>query len=146
MKFKALLTAFLAVACCASAKAEDLAQFGISDMKVMTEADGSGVRGQGAASAGMASFQLFAFDYLSGSSLNLQTSSINVSDALSGGTDTIGFEALTDAFVGISEMNIGVNEFSVSTSGFELGSLGGSLSNLIMLEIEAPEVEAPEAP
>ena len=144
MKIKALLTAFLVVACCASAKAENLAQFGISGMKVMTEADGSEVRGQGASSAGMAAFQLFAFDYLSGSSINLQSSSINIADAISVGPDNVGFEALSDAFVGISAMDLTVDAFNVNSSGFEIGSLGGGLSSLF---IELPEVHAePEAP
>lgn len=151
MKVKALLAAFLVVASCASAKAEDLANFGISGMQVMTEADGSEVRGQGAQSAGMAAFQMFAFDYMSGSSINLQSSSINLADSIAAGAgaETVGFEALSDAFVGISAMDLTVDAFTVSTTGFEIGSLGGGLSGLfaelpeVHVEPEAAEVPAP---
>ncbi|MDG2390536.1 MAG: hypothetical protein P8M30_14600 [Planctomycetaceae bacterium] len=153
MRLKALLTAFLVVASCASAKAEDLADFGISGMKVMTEAAGSEVRGQGAQSVGMAAFQMFAFDYMSGSSINLQSSSINLADSVNTGAEIVGFEALSDAFVGISAVELTVDAFTVSTTGFEIGSLGGGLSGLfgelpeVHVEPEAPEVpEVPEVP
>ena len=150
MKVKALIAALLCVACAAPAKAEDLSAFGLSNVETVSDAAGAEIRGQGAISTGMASFQIFAFDYLSGSSINLQSSSINVSNA-SGGIETVGFEAISDAFAGLSETGIQIDEFTVMTTGFESGSLGGGISNLFgesaeveHVEPEVPEVEVPE--
>jgi len=140
MKIKALLAALLVVACAAPSKADDLSAFGLSSVEKVSDVAGSEIRGQGALSTGMSSFQIFAFDYISGSSINLQGSAINLADA-SGGSEMVGFEALTDAFAGIGEAGIQIDDFTVMTTGFEIGAIGGSLSNLFG---EAPEVEVPE--
>ena len=147
MKIKALLAALLVVACAAPSNADDLSAFGLASVEKVSDAAGSEIRGQGALSTGMASFQIFAFDYLSGSSINLQGSSVNLADAPAGG-ELVGFEALTDAFSGIGPANINIDGFTVKTGGFEIGAIGGSLANLFgeAPEIEAPEVEAPEVP
>lgn len=145
MKIKALIAALLVVASVAPAKAEDLSAFGLSNVETVSDVAGAEIRGQGALSTGMASFQIFAFDYLSGSSVNLQGSSINVSDATSDLTiSSVGFESLTDAFTGIGPAGIQIDDFTVLTTGFEIGAMGGGLGN-IFAEVEVPEVEAPEA-
>ncbi|MDB4331880.1 hypothetical protein OAA27_02305 [bacterium] len=143
MKIKALIAALLVVACAAPGNAEDLSAFGLSNVQAVSDVDGAEIRGQGAISTSMASFQVFAFDYLSGSSINLQGSSMNLSDA-TGGVDTVGFEALSDAFAGIGPATISIDGFTVDTTGFELGSLGGGLANLFF--DEPPHVEEVEVP
>jgi hypothetical protein len=94
----------------------------------------------------MASFQIFAFDYLSGSSVNLQGSSINVSDTTSAFTfeGIEGFEGLSDSFAGIGPAGIQIDGFTVITTGFEIGALSGGLGNLFEGHSEVPEVEVPE--
>lgn len=153
MKIKALLAALLVVASVAPTKAEDLSAFGLGNVETVSDAAGAEIRGQGALSTGMASFQIFAFDYLSGSSINLQGASINVSDATSGLStmETFGFESLTDSFTGIGPAGIMIDDFTVMTTGFEIGAIGGGLGNFFSevggheAEVEVPEVEVPEA-
>src|SRR6056300_539871 len=102
MKIKTLLAALLVVASVAPAKAEDLSAFGLANVETVSDATGAEIRGQGALTTTMASFQIFAFDYLSGSSVNLQGSSINVSDTSSAFTfeGIEGFEGLSGSFAG----------------------------------------------
>jgi hypothetical protein len=146
MKIKALIAALLVVASVAPAKAEDLSAFGLANVETVSDVAGAEIRGQGALSTGMASFQIFAFDYLSGSSVNLQGSSINVSDATTGLTlsGVAGFESLTDAFTGIGPAGIQIDDFTVITTGFEIGAMGGGLGNLFA-EIDVAHVDGAEA-
>jgi len=146
MKIKTLLAALLVVASVAPAKAEDLSAFGLANVETVSDATGAEIRGQGALTTTMASFQIFAFDYLSGSSVNLQGSSINVSDTSSAFTleGIEGFEGLSDSFAGIGPAGIQIDDFTVITTGFEIGALSGGLGNLFEGHAEVPEVEVPE--
>ena len=130
MKKLFAVAALLAVVGMAPAKADDLDMFGLEAVQTVTETEAAEVRGQGAVGTGMSAFQIFAFDYVSGSSINLQASNVSLGDSLSfgqGQTPSLN-STLTDTRVNMSEMAIGIDGFSFSTSAFKLGSLGGALT------------------
>ena len=143
MKLHYLLAALLACVCAAPVNAANLDDFGLTGVESCSDAEAATVRGQGAISTGMASFQIMVFDYVSGSSFNFQGSSINLSDELSFGSEAPGFsEAVTESSVSLGEISFAVDAFLIESDGFEIGALGGGFTGT-MLErgpVE-PEVE-----
>lgn len=139
MKLKYMFAALLACVCAAPVNAADLDDFGLTGVEACSDAEAATVRGQGAISTGMASFQVMVFDYVSGSSFNFQGSSINLSDEMSFGPDAPGFaEALTDSSVGLAGLEFAVDAFAIS-GGFDIAAIGGGFTGT-MLEL-APVVE-----
>ena len=144
MKLHYLVAALLACVCAAPVNAADLDDFGLAGVEACSDAEAATVRGQGAISTGMASFQIMVFDYVSGSSFNFQGSSINLSDELSFGPDAPGFaEAVTESSVSLGEISFAVDAFVIESGGFEIGSIGGGFTGT-MLELPAIEPEVPE--
>ena len=90
--------------------------------------------------------QIMVFDYVSGSSFNFQSSSINLSDEVSFGPDAPGFsEAVTESSVSLSEMSFAVDAFVIESGGFTIGALGGGFTGT-MLELAPVEPEIEHAP
>ena len=143
MKLQYMLAALLACVCAAPVNAADLDDFGLTGIEACSDAEAATVRGQGAISTGMASFQIMIFDYVSGSSFNFQGSSINLSDEIGFGPDAPGFsEALTDSSVGLAGLELAVDAFAIS-GGFDIAAIGGGFTGT-MLELAPVEVEEPE--
>ena len=144
MKLHYLLAALLACVCAAPVNAANLDDFGLTGVESCSDAEAATVRGQGAISTGMASFQIMVFDYVSGSSFNFQGSSINLSDELSFGSEAPGFsEAVTESSVSLGEISFAVDAFLIESGGFEIGALGGGFTGT-MLELAPVEPEVPE--
>ena len=132
--------------CAVPANANDLSDFGLTGVKACSDAEAATVRGQGAISTGMASFQIMIFDYVSGSSFNFQGSSVNLSDELSFGGEEGGFsEAITESSVSLGELGFAVDAFVIESGGFEIGAIGGGFTGT-MFELAPVEPEAPEVP
>lgn len=146
MKLHYILAALLACVCAVPANANDLSDFGLTGVKACSDAEAATVRGQGAISTGMASFQIMIFDYVSGSSFNFQGSSVNLSDELSFGGEEGGFsEAITESSVSLGEIGFAVDAFVIESGGFEIGAIGGGFTGT-MFELAPVEPEAPEVP
>ena len=145
MKLQYMLAALLACVCAAPVNAADLDDFGLTGIESCSDAEAATVRGQGAISTGMASFQIMIFDYVSGSSFNFQGSSINLSDEVSFGPDAPGFsEAITESSVGFADLEFAVDDF-VITGGFDIAAIGGGFTGT-MLELAPAEPEVEPAP
>ncbi len=143
MKLHYLLAALLACVCVAPVNAADLDDFGLAGVETCSDAEAATVRGQGAISTGMASFQIMIFDYVSGSSFNFQGSSINLSDEVSFGPDAPGFtEAITESSVSLGEIEFALDGFLIESGGFEIAAIGGGFTGTML---ELPEIE-PEVP
>ncbi len=139
MKLHYMLAALLACVCAAPVNAANLDDFGLTGVEACSDAEAATVRGQGALSTGMASFQIMVFDYVSGSSFNFQGSSINLSDEIGFGPDAPGFsEAVTESSVSLSEMSFAVDAFVLESGGFTIGALGGGFTGT-MLELTPVE-------
>ncbi len=139
MKLHYMLAALLACVCAAPVNAANLDDFGLTGVEACSDAEAATVRGQGALSTGMASFQIMVFDYVSGSSFNFQGSSINLSDEIGFGPDAPGFsEAVTESSVSLSEMSFTVDAFVLESGGFTIGALGGGFTGT-MLELTPVE-------
>ncbi|MCH1440920.1 MAG: hypothetical protein L7W43_14755 [Rubripirellula sp.] len=146
MKLHYMLAALLACVCAAPVNAANLDDFGLTGVEACSDAEAATVRGQGAISTGMASMQIMVFDYVSGSSFNFQSSSINLSDEVSFGPDAPGFsEAVTESSVSLSEMSFAVDAFVIESGGFTIGALGGGFTGT-MLELAPVEPEIEHAP
>jgi small ligand-binding sensory domain FIST len=134
---KLIYAACIALASLAPAHAENLDAFGLETIEAVSETEAATVRGQGATSAAMSSFQIFAFDYVSGSSLNLQSSNISLSDSLTVGGTTNGFNsALTETAVGMSGISLGIDGFVFDSAAFEIGSIGGGIADFGGLNLQ----------
>ena len=103
MKLHYLVAALLACVCAAPVNAANLDDFGLAGVESCSDAEAATVRGQGAISTGMASFQIMVFDYVSGSSFNFQGSSINLSDEVSFGPEA--FRCCDDSGTPPSDVN-----------------------------------------
>lgn len=129
MKKLIAFAALLALVGIAPAKADDLEAFGLEEVETVTDIEATQVRGQGAASTGMSAFQIFAFDYVSGSSLNLQASNVSLSESLSFSQGQSPLNtALIDTRVSMTDLSITIDGFSFTAGAFRLGSLGGALT------------------
>ncbi|MGC6445966.1 MAG: hypothetical protein ACON5J_06045 [Rubripirellula sp.] len=129
MKNIALLSIFATLMTFGQSFASDLSEFGLSSLEPISEEQVDSVRGQGLDSVGMATFQIFAFDYLSGSSINLQSSSINASTGLHiSGFDLDEIEPLvgTNSTAGMSAFGISIDGFTVETTDLSVGSIGSA--------------------
>ena len=144
MKLHYLVAALLACVCAAPVNAANLDDFGLAGVESCSDAEAATVRGQGAISTGMASFQIMVFDYVSGSSFNFQGSSINLSDEVSFGPEAPGFaEAVTESSVSLGELSFAVDAFVIESGGFNIGAIGGGFTGT-MLELPVIEPEVPE--
>lgn len=145
MKLKYIFAALFACLCATPVDAANLDDFGLTGVEACSEAEAGEVRGQGAVSTAMASFQIMIFDYVSGSSFNFQGSSINLSDEVSFGTAAPGFtEAITDSSVGLVGLEMAVDAFAIS-GGFDIAAIGGGFTGT-MLELAPVEPEVEPAP
>ena len=145
MKLKYIFAALFVCVCAAPVDAANLDDFGLAGVEACSEVEAAEVRGQGAISTGMASFQIMIFDYVSGSSFNFQGSSINLSDEVSFGTASPGFtEAITESSVGLVGLDLAVDAFAIS-GGFDIAAIGGGFTGT-MLELAPVEPEVEPAP
>ncbi|MEC8475007.1 MAG: hypothetical protein VXZ38_10175 [Planctomycetota bacterium] len=129
MKNIALLSIFATLMTFGQSFANDLSDFGLSSLEPISQEQVDSVRGQGLDSVGMSTFQIFAFDYLSGSSINLQSSSINASTGLHiSGFDLDEIEPLvgTNSTAGMSAFGISIDGFTVETTDLSISSIGSA--------------------
>lgn len=129
MKNIALLTIFSTLLTLSQASANDLAAFGLGELEPITTEQSSTVRGQGLDSVGMAVFQIFAFDYVSGSSINLQSSSVNTNLGLHlSGFDLEYAEPLigTNSNANLNSFEIAIDGFTLEASDLSVGSIGSA--------------------
>lgn len=129
MKNIALLTIFSTLLTLSQASANDLAAFGLGELEPITTEQSSTVRGQGLDSVGMAVFQIFAFDYVSGSSINLQSSSVNTNLGLHlSGFDLEYVEPLigTNSNANLNSFEIAIDGFTLEASDLSVGSIGSA--------------------
>lgn len=129
MKNIALLTIFSTLLTLSQASANDLAAFGLGELEPITTEQSSSVRGQGLDSVGMAVFQIFAFDYVSGSSINLQSSSVNTNLGLHlSGFDLEYVEPLigTNSNANLNSFEIAIDGFTLEASDLSVGSIGSA--------------------
>ncbi|MDB4676928.1 hypothetical protein OAF09_01735 [bacterium] len=125
----ALLSVIAACISFTNASAESLDQFGLSELKPISTQESNNVRGQGLDSIGMASYQIFIFDYLSGSSLNLQASSINSTNVLHlSGMDGIEMEPVvaTDSNALLNGFEFSIDGFTVEASDLTINAIGSA--------------------
>ncbi len=109
--------------------AEDLADFGLSGMTKIENAEAAEVRGEGMDSIALAATQLFIFDYVSGASLNFQASSLNSNlnvnfDASEEMDDSNGSHISTISTTNISGFEIGIYSFFVDTQTLNISAFG----------------------
>ena len=114
--------------------AANLDDFGIGSVEQMTEQQGSAVRGAGFASSestAMSAMQVFIFDSVNGSSINLSSSSINTASDHGdlSDSDAVAFVAsATQSASSLTAMDFAIGDFQFTTSEFAIGSFGDSAS------------------
>ncbi|MGB1927382.1 MAG: hypothetical protein ACPHL6_12665 [Rubripirellula sp.] len=129
MKNIALIAIFATVISMSQASAADLAAFGLSEVEPISTEQSNTVRGQGLDSVGMAVFQIFAFDYVSGSSINLQSSSINSNTGLhlsSYDLDEVQPMIGTNSNANMSSFGIAIDNFTLETTDLSVGAIGSA--------------------
>ncbi|MGC6445967.1 MAG: hypothetical protein ACON5J_06050 [Rubripirellula sp.] len=115
--------------------AQDLSQFGIGSIETISENQGSEIRGAGFASSestAMTAMQIFIFDSVGGSSINLSSSSINHSsdhgdiDYESAMEEASFVSSATQSVSTITDLDFNVGDFNLTATEFALGAWGDS--------------------
>lgn len=134
------LSLFAALLSFTTASANDLDAFGLASIEPLTTQQAESVRGQGLDSISMASFQIFAFDPASGSSINLQANSVNSNDDMQiTGYDIEPF-ASSRSNVGVAGFDLGIDDFIFSTTDINVGATGAGfflINNLFDMDFDA---------
>jgi len=122
-----------------TASANDLETFGLASIEPLTSQERDSVRGQGLDSISMASFQIFAFDTVSGSSINLQANSVNSNNGMTLTAYDVEPIAASRSNVGLAAFELEIDDFNFSTSGINIGATGAGyylINSLFDMNIE----------
>ncbi|MCH1494038.1 MAG: hypothetical protein L7U72_02310 [Rubripirellula sp.] len=140
MKNITFLSLFAALISFTTASADDLALFGLSSIEPLTGQQAETVRGQGLDSISMASLQIFAFDPVSGSSINLQANSVNSNNDMQITGYDIEPLASSRSNVGIGGFDLAIDDFIFSTTDINVGATGAGfflINNLFDMNFDA---------
>ena len=126
MKNIAILSVLATLLSVSSTCANDLDAFGLGQIEPLTEEQSNQVRGQGLDSVSMSTFQIFAFDPVSGSSINLQSASLNSTLGL----QISGFEVeplvTSSSYASMSATGVSINDFVLQTLDLDIGATGAA--------------------
>jgi len=122
-----------------TASANDLETFGLASIEPLTSQELDSVRGQGLDSISMASFQIFAFDTVSGSSINLQANSVNSNNGMTLTAYDVEPIAASRSTVGLAAFELEIEDLNFSTSEINIGATGAGyylINSLFDMNIE----------
>jgi len=114
-----------------SSYGEDLGDFGLTGLTPLADAEAIAVRGEGMDSIALAASQIFVLDYVSGTSLNFQASSVNSNlnvnlDAAESMEDSSGASISTISSTRIGAFEIGIDNFLFFTEMINIDAFGSA--------------------
>ncbi|MDA7874617.1 hypothetical protein N9250_00265 [bacterium] len=112
-----------------SSYGEELGGFGLTGLTPLADAEANAVRGEGMDSIALAASQIFVFDYVSGTSLNFQASSVNSNlnvnlDVTETLEDSSGASISTISSTRIGAFEIGIDDFLFFTEMVNIDAFG----------------------